>query len=147
MSEEDNIEYFISGLQPETGKKVAFEEPLSLVEAKTLAVKVETYFTKSSGFRKEHEHKHKIINGANPTKEIGSSRMAKKRSMVMVKRGLMVMVKKGLTVMVKREPIVMTKKGTRMVSNQGSMETVKGPMIPQNFLKETVRFLVIVVVK
>ena len=57
MSEEDKIEYFISGLQPETGKKVAFEEPLSLVEAKNMATKVETYFTKSSGFRKEHEQK------------------------------------------------------------------------------------------
>ena len=69
-----------------------------------------------------------IINVANPTKEIGSSRRAKKRSMVMVKR--------GLTVKVKREPMVM--------ANQGPMETVKGPMIPQFFLEETVRFLVIV---
>ena len=60
MSEEDKIEYFILGLQPETSKEVAFEEPLSLVEAKTLATKVETFFTKSSGFRKEHDEACKL---------------------------------------------------------------------------------------
>ena len=44
MSEEDKIEYFVSGLNRETSNMVACEEPASLVEAKALATKVETYY-------------------------------------------------------------------------------------------------------
>jgi hypothetical protein len=64
MSEEDKIEYFVSGLNRETSNKVAFEEPASLVEAKALATKVETYYSRSSGLEKTFDVQ-KSRNGSN----------------------------------------------------------------------------------
>ena len=73
MSEEDKIEYFVSGLNRETSNMVAFEEPASLVEAKALATKVETYYARSSGLKKLMLHKRlkmdPIITGTMPQKE------------------------------------------------------------------------------
>ena len=72
-----------------------------------------------------------ITNEANPTKEIGSSRMAKKMAMVMVKRELMLLVMLEPMEMVKRVPIETTEKWTKTMSIQRSIEMAKEPMMPQ----------------
>ena len=64
MSEEDKIEYLVSGLNREISNKVAFEEPTSLVEAKALATNVETYYARGSGYEKTYDAQ-KSRNGSN----------------------------------------------------------------------------------
>ena len=44
MSEADKIDRFTEGLKLETGQKVAYEEPSTLIEAKSLALRIDTYF-------------------------------------------------------------------------------------------------------
>ena len=71
MSEEDKIEYFVSGLKQETSNKVAYEEPGSLVQAKAIATKVETYFARGSG-RKETDDAQKCSNVLNNQRNYAS---------------------------------------------------------------------------
>ena len=51
MSEEDKIDRFTEGLNNKTAKRVAFEEPATLAEAKLLAQRIEAYFGEAN-FRK-----------------------------------------------------------------------------------------------
>ena len=57
MSEVDKIDRFIDGLHPRTKNKVAFEEPMTLGDAKTLAQRVDIYFNQNNITRNEETNK------------------------------------------------------------------------------------------